>query len=152
MTEDAIRPNQTEGIVLRSLSGRRERKEEHDKDKDRVRTFRLKDEHCYFSDHVWIASQSDSLSRDHPPTQETTPACRNVWRRRQLSIALRRAGTALAVEECVTQNIVLQGSHNPCFGGFCYWADDPPKPWRRRASLLEITGLPVGLHVLLKCM
>ena len=29
----------------------------------------------------------------HPPTQETTPACRN---------ALRRAGTALALEECVT--------------------------------------------------
>ncbi|MCJ7803431.1 MAG: hypothetical protein MUP18_02410, partial [Desulfobacterales bacterium] len=40
----------------------------------------------------------------HPPTQETTPACRNVclyeaFRRKQ---ALWRAGTALAEEECVT--------------------------------------------------
>ena len=39
----------------------------------------------------------------HPPTQETTPAYRN---------ALRRAGTALAVEECVTvdANSVSDGS------------------------------------------
>ena len=85
--------------------------------------------------------------RLHPPVQETTPACRNSYRERKPKIAFRRAGTALAVEECVNARYTLSAINLSCFGGFCSPADDPPKPWRRWVWFLGTTGLPVGLHI-----
>jgi hypothetical protein len=41
---------------------------------------------------------------------------------------LRRASTALAVEECVTLEATITAMNLLCFGGFRIAADDPPKP------------------------
>ena len=73
----------------------------------------------------------------YPPTQETTPACCNI---------LRRASTALAVEECVNARYTILAINLSCFGGFRSPVDDPPKPWRRWVWFWGTTGLPVGLH------
>jgi hypothetical protein len=85
----------------------------------------------FFADFItlWV----DKRNKFHPPTQETTPACCNT---------LRRASTALAVEECVKardRNATIDVSR---FGGFRSSADDPPtcspkkffgrrEPWHR---------------------
>jgi len=42
--------------------------------------------------------------------------------------ALRRASTALAVEESVTPEATIAVVSLPCFGGFRTAADDPPRP------------------------
>ena len=68
------------------------------------------------------------LTGFHPPTQETTPACRNFHRERKPKTALQRGGTALAVEECVNGRYTISAINVSCFSGFRSQADDPPKP------------------------
>jgi hypothetical protein len=63
----------------------------------------------------------------YPPTQETTPACRNFHRERKPKTALRCAGTVLAVDECVNGRYTISAINVSCFGGFRSQADDPPK-------------------------
>ncbi len=81
----------------------------------------------------------DRVIEIHPPTQETTPACRNTWLhgvfcRRQ---ALLRAGTALAVDECVTPDGDAPAIPLARSGGFRCRADDPTKPWCLQTELFK---------------
>jgi hypothetical protein len=96
----------------------------------------------FVSPYLKLTNYDLSIKGIHPSTQETTPACRNVclykaFRRKQ---ALRRAGTALAVEECVTPVESKTTIHPLSFGGFRSLADDPPKPWRLRTEALQSPG------------
>jgi hypothetical protein len=61
-------------------------------------------------------------------------------------MALRRTGSALAVEERVHARHIISTISASCYGGFRPQADDPPKPWRRWVWFLGTTGLPVELH------
>ena len=73
--------------------------------------------------------------RRRPRLRAVTPAC--LWR---FIEALRRAGTALAVEECITLAAIVTAIDLLGFGGFRQPADDPPKPWRLRTEALQRPG------------
>ncbi len=77
----------------------------------------------------------------HPPTQDTTPACRNA--------ALRRAGTGLPVEECEKRlSILLRRDVRPFLEG----ADELLRSFHakalKRRRIMGTTALAVGLHFL----
>jgi hypothetical protein len=79
--------------------------------------------------------------RFYPPTQKTTPACCN---------SLRRASTALDVDECEKDNPPTC-SRTSSFAGDSLGACAPKRfsaQGRRWVSILVATGFPVGLHTL----